>query len=246
MRRGLTLVTVFLLIQVLAACGVNRPSGSKTPATDFTPSQFAKSDIDRVAETHQRELNASLRLLTEKLYKRNPQEWKKGGWAKQEEAVERLFGKRHNWHFAELDGKFGTDAIQLALKQDYGGDRVFALIAGLGGMMLAAFNERYEFFVTDDLDAQKLYNAARNIEVTAWKLSRAQGINGELLLLSNETGSATKPEKFANLSFEREFGKMIGNLDLLSAAIADKNSRTVVKVVQSMATMVFLPIAGIP
>jgi hypothetical protein len=138
-----------------------------------------------------------------------------------------------------LNGKFGTDAIQLSLKPDYAGDRVFAFVAGMGGMLLTAFNERYEFYVTDDLDAQKLYNAARNIEVAAWKLSHDRGANGELLLLSNESGS------LANLSFEREFGKMIGNLDLLSNAIADKSNRTVVKVVQSVATMVFLPIAGI-
>jgi len=46
----------------------------------------------------------------------------------------------------------------------------------------------------------------------------------------------------ANLSYEREFGKIIGNLDVLSKVIADKENRTVVKVVQSLATAVFLPI----
>jgi hypothetical protein len=230
---------VFFLVQLLAACTSNRPSGSKPTSAEFTPSQFAKTDIDLVAEEHQQELNTSLKLLAEKLYKRNPKEWKKGGWTRPGEPIERLFGKRHNWQFAELDGKFGTDAIQLALKRDYAGDRVFAFVAGLGGMLLSAFNGRYEFFVTDDLDAQKLYNAARNVEVAAWKLSHDQGENGEFLLLSNEMGPATK---LANLSFEREFGKMIGNLDLLSNTIADKNNRTVMKVLQGMATTVFLPI----
>lgn len=224
---------------LLAGCALRHPSGSKSTAPGFTPAQFAKTDIDRIAETHQRELLASLRLLAEKLYKRNPMEWKKGGWARPEDPVERLFGKQHNWHFAELDGKFGTDAVQLSLRPDYGGDRIFAFIAGLGGMLLTAFNERYEFFMTDDLDAQKLYNAARNVEIAVWKLSNDHGKGGELLLLSNES------EPVANLSFEREFGKIIGNLDLLSNTIVDKNNRTVAKVVQNMATAVFLPIAGI-
>lgn len=243
MRRGLILVVALLLAQLLTACAANRPSmdkmGSKAASPGFTPAQFVKTDIDRIAEAHQRELQASLKLLAEKLYKRNPREWKKGGWVRAQDPVERLFGKQHNWRFAELDGKFGTEAIQLALKPDYAGDRVFAFVAGLGGMVLAAFNERYEFFMTDDLDAQKLYNAARNIEIAVWKLAHDRGADGELLLLSNDAGPTP------NLSFEREFGKMIGNLDILSNTIADKSNRTVVRVVQSMATAVFLPIAGI-
>ena len=44
------------------------------------------------------------------------------------------------------------------------------------------------------------------------------------------------------LGFEREFGKIIGSLDVLSKIIADKDNRTIVKVIQSVATAVFLPI----
>ena len=63
-----------------------------------------------------------------------------------------------------------------------------------------------------------------------------------LLLLSNEMAPAPQ---LANLSFEREFGKMIGNLDLLAALIADKGHRTIARVAQSLATAVFLPVAGL-
>ena len=45
-----------------------------------------------------------------------------------------------------------------------------------------------------------------------------------------------------NLSFEREFGKMIASLDILSKIAADKSNRTVVKVIQTVATAVFLPV----
>jgi len=58
-----------------------------------------------------------------------------------------------------------------------------------------------------------------------------------LLLLSNE---ATGP--VINLSYEREFGKVIASLDILSKIAADKTNRTVVKVIQTVATAVFLPI----
>ena len=234
MKQGL----ILLVAIVLAGCAAG-PGASRSGPFEFTPAQFAKTDIDRIAEAHERELQAGLKLLAEKLYKRNPKEWKKGGWVRAEDAVERLFGKQHNWRFPELEGKFGTEAVQLALRPEYTGDRVFVFTAGLGGMILAAFNDRYEFFMTDDLDAQKLYNAARNIEIAVWKLMNDRGTGGELLLLSSEAGA------MVNLSFEREFGKMIGNLDLLSSTIADKNHRTIVKVVQNMATAVFLPVAGL-
>lgn len=245
MKCGLNLVFA-ALVALLAGCMTNavtaEKSGTNAPLPAFSPSRLAKTDIDLVSEQHERELFASLKTLAVKLYKRNPREVKKGGWAKADDAIDHLFGRQHNWRFAELEGKFGSDAIQLAFMRDYAGDRVFAFIAGIGGMVLAAFNDRYEFFMTDDLDAQKLYNAARNIEIAAWKLAQTRAADNELLLLSNEPGSTTVAP---NLSFEREFGKMIGNLDLLSNTIADKTNRTVVRVVQSMATAVFLPVAGI-
>lgn len=234
--RRLILVCCLLLV----ACTSKTPATKGSPSTPgFSPSQFAKSDIDRVAEAHQRDLFASLQVLAEKLYRRNPKELKKGRWSKPEDAVQRLFGSRHNWQFPELEGRRGTDAIQLAFKVDYAGDRVFALVAGLGGMMLDAFDGHYEAYMLDDMDAQKLYNAARNVEIAVWKLSTNRDSEGNLFLLSNDT---TPP---ANLSFEREFGKIIGSFDTLSRIIADKTNRTVVKVVQSMATAVFLPIAAL-
>ena len=125
----------------------------------------------------------------------------------------------------------------LAFRDDYAGDRVLAFVAGLGSMMQTAFNDKTEFFVLDDLDPQRLYNAARNVEIAVWKLSNTRAAHGEFFLLSNETAGPLR-----NLSFEREFGKIIGSLDVLSKIIADKENRTIVKVIQSLATAVFLPL----
>ena len=207
------------------------------PAPGFSTAQFVKTDIDRVAEAHQREVFANLRLLAEKLYRRNPRELKKGGQPSIEQAMARIFERRHAWDFGELQGKRAAQAIHLAFDDRYHGDRVLAFVAGLGAMMQTAFRDKTEFFVLDELDPQSLYNAARNIEIAVWKLSTARAAAGRLHLVSNESGGP-----IANLSFEREFGKMIGSLDVLSKIIADKTDRTVVKVVQSIATAVFLPI----
>jgi hypothetical protein len=220
----------FLAALLLSACASD---GS------FAPSQLAKTEIDRVVEVHRRDIFASLKLLAEKLYRRNPREWKKGGYASPEAAVARLFDPQLAWRLPALDGKRGVDALLAGLREDYPGDRVAAFIGGLGGMLHATYNEKTEFFVLDDVDPQRLYNSARNIEIAVWKLANAHDVEGKPLLLTNEMQS------IANLSFEREFGKMIGNLDLLSKIVVDKTNRTVVKVIQNMATAVFLPVPGL-
>ncbi|MDP2824660.1 MAG: hypothetical protein Q8O52_18515 [Sulfuritalea sp.] len=256
MRLAATLGAALGVVLLLAACSHHAaqtgarnaaPNGDRGRAigdsvASFDPKQIGKSDIDRVADIHRREIFASLRVLAEKLYRRNPREWKKGGHASVEKALDRLLDPRTGWRLPEAEGRRGTDAILLALREDFGGDRVAVFIAGMGAMLNLAFEEKTEFFMLDEIDPQKLYNSARNLEIAAWKLATARDASGALLLLSNEMAQAAQP---ANLSFEREFGKMIGNLDLLAALIADKGHRTIARVAQSLATAVFLPVAGL-
>ena len=194
--------------------------------------------VERATETERlrREL-ASLRVLAERLYRRNPRELKKSGQRGVEAAVSRIFDRHHGWQFEDLQLQRGAQAIQLAFRADFAGDRVLAFVVGLASMVQSAFNDKTEFFVLDDVDPQGLYNAARNVEIAVWKLSNTRNAAGELMLLSNE-GSGPVP----NLAFERDFGKIIAGLDVLSKVLAGRYNRTVVKVVQSVATAVFLPI----
>ena len=234
--RVLVLAAAFSMF--LTACVSTSGSGPKG-TTGFDPAQLAKSDIDRIADAHRREAFASLRLLAEKLYRRNPREWRNAGQPSMEAAVGRLFEPRYAWRLPEFDGRWGTELMVLALREDYRGDRVAAFVGGMGGMLNAAFEEKTEFFMLDDLDPQKLYNSARNLEIAAWKLAQGRDAGGRLLLASNEM----TPDY--NLSFEREFGKMVGNLDLLAKLIADKTHRGIAKAIQNVATAVFLPVPGL-
>ena len=222
---------------VLAACASQGTTPAPLGSGPVTAAQLVKTDIDRVAEAHPREVFQNLKLLTEKLYRRNPRELQKSGRTTVDAGVARIFHTPHRWRFTELRGMRGTDAIHLAFRDDYNGDRVLAFMGGLGGMIQRAFNDKVEFFVLDDLDPQRLYNAARNVEIAVWKLSNAHGPAGHLYLLSNEMGGPVR-----NLSFEREFGKIIASLDVLSKIAADKENRTVVKAIQSLATAAFLPV----
>ena len=109
-------------------------------------------------------------------------------------------------------------------------------MAGLAGMVQIALGDRAAFYLLDEVDPQRLYNAARNFEIAAWKLAHARDGDGRLLLLSNEAGPV------ANLSFEREFGRLIGSLDLLADIMAEREGRTISRVIQNAATAVFLPL----
>jgi hypothetical protein len=103
-------------------------------------------------------------------------------------------------------------------------------------MLLKAHNDKTDFYFTDSIDPQRVYNVARNIEIAVWKLSNARDENGALYLLTNEINNQEK-----NLSFEREFGKMIGRTELYAIALAEKSQRLISRVVQNLATALFLP-----
>lgn len=197
-------------------------------------SYLAKTDIDTVADIHLRRVRGLLKELATKLYRRNPRHCE-GGTRAIEACVAGLFEPQHT--YPALHGKRRTESIQLAFDEGYSGDRVMALIIGLKTMIAAAYGDKEEFFITDELDPQKLYNSARNIEITVWRLSQRHQANGELFLLSNEMNGDVK-----NLSFERLFGQMISLQDTMAEIIAEKTQRTVKNMIQRLATAVFLPI----
>lgn len=212
---------------MLTACSSN----GDVKGRDFEITSVVKNDIDLVSETHQQKVFASLRTLAIKLYKRNPAEWKKGGYASLQEAVEALSGDP----FPVVDGKRSIDCIRLAFDDAYQGDRVRAFIAGLETMVLDSYDGHRQFFLHNMLEAQKLYNSARNLEVASWLLRTKYSSNGELYLLS------TSDVERVNLSFERLFGKMINAQDMLAQIMADRTHRQIKNVIQAVATA-FIPI----
>lgn len=201
-------------------------------------SQLGKNDFDRMADVELAENTQSLRNLMLKLYKRNPHELAKSTADNAEKMVEWVFeGElQHHFKFKKIDNKQGTQAIFLAFDSNYQGDRVLPFIIGLQTMLLKAHNDKTEFYLTDRIEPQNIYNVARNIEIAAWKLSNARDAKGNLYLLANEIS-----DKDHNLSFEREFGKMIGRTDLYAISLAEKSQRLISRVMQSLATAVFLP-----
>jgi len=219
---------------------MDKSSGKPIPEKGdrSTINQLAKSDFDRMADVEINENTESLRLLMLKLYKRNPHELKKSTSDVAEKMVDWVFNgeSQHHYMFESMQNMQDTDAIFLAFKPDYKGDRVLAFIVGLQTMLLKAHNGKTDFYLTDTLDPQHIYNAARNVEIAAWKISNAKDEQGNLYLLSNDIIANDR-----NLSFEREFGKIIGRTDLYAIALAEKSQRLISRIIQNLGTAMFLP-----
>ncbi len=224
----------------LAACSgqaIQRKDGTSS-AKSFSLKNLAKGDIDGVVETHQQEVINSLKTLTLKLYRRNPKEWRRSGLDSAEAATEALFKPVSDWPQAPQQKDDWQTSLRNAWREDYTGDRVQTLMGGLLVMVMASYNHQTEFYLLSELDAQKLYNSSRNIEAIVWKLSNARNAHGELFLFSNSMDAGG----IANLSFEREFGKLIGIQDTLAKIIEDKTNRAIRFGIVNAATMIFLPI----
>ena len=240
MNRTTPLLASLLIVALLSACSgqpIQRKDGSSS-VRSFSVKDLAKGDVDNVVEIHQKEIISILKTLTLKLYRRNPNEWRKSGFASAEAATADLFKSVPDWQASPDKNLVWESSLRDLWLEDFAGDRVKTLMSGLLVMHMAAFNHQTEFYLLTEMDAQKLYNAARNTEAVVWKLSNAKNLRGETILLSNGLDG----NGVANLSFEREFGKLIGVQDALAKVIEDKNNRAIRFGVVNLASMIFLPI----
>lgn len=228
---------VIILISLgLVACQGSPQRDSPVQGRDFSIDSLAKGDVDMVAEISVRQSLDQLRELTRKLYVRNPNQYRRGGYVSAEAALNRLFGPRRLDVIPILQGRRSTAAIQLALAPDYTGDRVQAFAFGMRTMLLDAYGGDEKFYLHDTLDPQKIYYLARNFEVAFWKLRHDRDPAGQPLLLSNELSGA------GDLSFERLAGKLIALQDLMAQVIADSTNRQLKNVIQGVASVVFFPL----
>lgn len=200
--------------------------------------QLLQTDFNRTVTMAMRDNLESIYRLQEKLYKRNPNQIKRGGFKTIEEAMES--GKKSISNAQPpvgLEGLSDTMVLTVALDPLYDGDRVGAFIYGLADMILTSHNDKSRFYISDVLDAQHIYNAARNVEIAAWLLNDRKDSSGKPLLLANEIS-----DEGINISFEREFGQLVGRLDLI-ANLLDENLRRVgISYLQNLLFFTFLPV----
>jgi hypothetical protein len=197
---------------------------------------LAKSDIDLVADEFIEETRSAVRELVVKLYKRNPVQLQKNPGMTIEGRLAQLTVHRNELNFVELGGKQGIEAMLMAFDPDFTGDRVFALVVGLGSMLREAYSYKSEMFLTDQLDARVLRVSARNVEVLLWRLKNTRKPDGEHYIITHEYDGVVD-----NLSFERLFGKIIILQEMMARIAGDADDRTVTGAVHAM-SRVFIPL----
>lgn len=187
-------------LALLTACS-SPPVHKDIDGEGFAAGQMLQNDANRAANLAMRDNLQSLSLLLDKLYKRNPRQWKKTGAASREAA-----------HKLVMDAIVDQQPLP-----------------GLGSMLVELYGGTTTQHLLSGLNAQKTANAAWNIEVAAWLLASRTDAAGQPLLLSNEISSAGR-----NLSFEREFGRMIGRLELLAQTSDESLRRSGINYVQGL------------
>ena len=200
-----------------------------------------------VADIHRKQAVSLLKTLTEKLYNMNSKELLKTPGATIDSRIQQIFQCPPPSFFParaaagataeNTDGNQAIDAILTGFDPDYAGDRVYAVVLGLYTMIHKSYAGKCELYILDFLNAQNLYNSARNIEVLVWRLSHRQDRDGRLFLATNQCGGPV-----TNLSFERLFGKLISLQDTMAQIAASRGGRMVTRTVHQAAGMVFLPI----
>ena len=206
----------------------------------FSPAELLQSEGNRMTQAAMQANRRSLLLLADKLYRRNPAEWRKSAGSREAalSLLEHVIQNGQAW--APLAGRRDVAALSLALAPEFQGDRVAAFVIACTDTIVTAHGGRREFYYLDSVDPQHLYNAARNMEIALWVLNTRKNAQGQPLLLANEIGPDAR-----NLSFEREFGKIIGRLDLLATYTTERYRRALIGYVQGLVAaplLAFLPV----
>lgn len=231
-------------ITLMAGCTATPTPHGEVRGESFSAQELVQSDANRMATLGMRDNLQSLFLLARKLYLRNPAEWRKTA-ESPEAAIEFVrIALLEGQGWGPLGERRDIAALDLALRPEFQGDRVAAFIYATADMLITAHGGSTSFNMLQGLDAQSVYNAARNMEIAMWILSSRRKADGQPLLLSNEISEAGR-----NLSFEREMGKIIGRLDLLATFTTEKYRRAIISWGQGAVAgplLQFLPVQALP
>lgn len=230
---------VLLLSAILVSSCSHKQQGFFDDPSEKTLNleSFIKSDIDSVLEIQVYQVRQILRELMIKLYKRNPKQLKYSPFQDIDTNVSRLFDTYHDWKFKQLDYKTSIEVLELTFDEEYQGDKVFSFMVGLSSMLMHSYGNKIEFFLLDTINAQSLYNSARNIEIAVWKLSNDKNSHGEPFLYTNSL-----PHEEQNLSYERLWGKLIAIQDTTTKIMQSQDKRLLKKILQRIPNAFFLPL----
>lgn len=183
-----------------------------------------KSEVDMIADMHIKKVNVFLSNLTLSLYKKNPQELAKGHAKSIDMRLNQIINHPLDVSYREINYHKGVEAVMLMLEEDYRGDRVFALMVGISGMLKRSYNGHKELFITDTLDAQKLYASSINLQ----RIQRMLNSNGSLLNL----GGIEDKNDFNNTII-----RLATIQDMMAEIFANRNHSHINRILHGATTM---------
>src|SRR5690606_10484796 len=154
-RRASLIVMAFMAVAALAGCSsLDGTENSRPRSEEMSFDQMAQTDFNRTVTIAMRDNLESLDRLLEKLYRRNPAEWRKTGAVDLNAAIEQCRQAIRNGQApAQLGSLRDVEVLSVALDPAYQGDRVGAFIFGLADMIIRAHDGKTRYYVSDVLDA---------------------------------------------------------------------------------------------
>lgn len=177
---------------------------AKTTSQKIVSKQFNAADAFSIQ-------SASLRSLMLALYECQPQDLQKSTKVSKEEFVQWVFEGPFDWKFDAIKNTKSIEALTLSFSQEYQGDHVLPLIAGLYTMLLQAYGGENEFTFNESINPQKLTIAAQNVEVGRTKLHNTRRESNAFNL--NEACSANVQQKLAKI-----IEKLLGDYKVITKA----------------------------
>lgn len=240
-------ITQYLLLiicfSLTAACQTNLSDADLdhqeilTNTSELGAGELLQTDANRMTTLAMRNNLYSLYVLLDKFYKRNPKEWRKIANSRKEAKNIVYQAVEQDKPFPGLDGKKSIDALYVALDPKFTGDRVGALVYGMATMIIVAHGNHTKFYMSDIVEGQHVFNAARNIDIVQWMLRERKDDQGNSLLISNEIS-----ENGYNLSFATELAKITARLDLVAAVLDERYRRVGTNYIHGLLFLTFFPV----
>lgn len=142
-KTTLLLMSVFMLTACTTPPAPTPRGGAQS--APITTAELAQSDANRMATLGMRDNLTSLMLLADKLYRRNPSEWRKASTSREAALTKLKVAIDNSTAWPDLQGRRDIVALSLALSPDFKGDRVAAFIYASADMLVTAHGNKTTF-----------------------------------------------------------------------------------------------------
>lgn len=223
-KRMSHILTICICTFFLVACTSTPSPKGKVETASLSTKELVQSDVNRMATIAMSDNLDALFQIANRLYDHNPSQLNKSGLDKKAAIARLSHAIKTRTPWKSLGDKRALDAVVLSLSPGFKADRVAAFIYATSDIFILAQGDRIEFYLLNGLDAQKLYNAARDVDQASQLLMTKNNPQIYALAMSNDDAKY----------YDKAFGKIIGRLDTLGEFVTEKYRRAGVGYIQGL------------